>query len=109
MWDVINLIIDETKEINLNEGKSFDISSSVSQQLPHFCCINIMLDNQAQKDISQYLYCKEFSIPPYPGSYGMQPLKWIEKANVIKYAIAKRDEREYRKAKMKINKGSNNG
>ena len=79
-------------------GKDFDIATSLSSQLPHFCCSNVMLDNKFQKDISQYLYCKEFGIPPFPGHYGMQPYKWINKANVIKNAMAKREQRMNRKA-----------
>ena len=73
--------------------KDFDITTSLSSQLPHFCCSNIILDRQAQKNISQYLYCKEFGIAPFPGDYGMQPNKWIKKVNVIKNALAKREER----------------
>ena len=110
IWDVIKLLITETKEIN-DGGKSFDIPSSISQQLPHFCCINIMLDRQAQKDISQYLYCKEFGVIPFPGDYGMQPQRWINKVNIIKVAMTKREERMHKKAQreVEINKGINNG
>ena len=98
------MLITETKEHN-NEGKSFDIASSVSQQLPHFSCMNIVLNRQAQKDISQYLYCKEFGIVPFPGEYGMQPQRWIDKVSIIKNAMGKREERmqkrAQREAKMK--------
>ena len=79
-------------------GKSFDIASSVSQQLPFFSCMNIMLDRQSQKDISQYSYCKEFGVVPFLGDYGMQPYRWINKVNIIKTAVGKREEREYKKA-----------
>ena len=84
-------------------GKSFDIASSVSQQLPFFSCINIVLDKQSQKDISQYLYCKEFSVVPFLGDYGMQPQRWINKVNIIKVAMNKREEREYKKAQREAN------
>ena len=79
-------------------GKSFDIASSVSQQLPFFSCMNIMLDRQSQKDVSQYLYCKEFGVVPFPGDYGQQPQRWINKVSIIKTAMGKREEREYKKA-----------
>ena len=91
------MLITETKEYN-DEGKSFDIASSVSQQLPHFCCMNIMLDRQSQKDISQYLYCKEFGVAPFPGSYIDQPQRWINKVSIIKIAMNKREERMQKKA-----------
>ena len=92
-------------------GKSFDIASSVSQQLPFFCCPNIILDKRYQKDISKYIYCKEFNVPPYPGSYESQPHKWILKTNIIKTAISKMEERQYNKAKRnaEIKKGVSNG
>ena len=95
------MLITETKEYN-DEGKSFDIASSVSQQLPHFSCMNIMLDEQAQKDLSQYLYCKEFGVIPFLGGYGDQPQRWINKVNIIKVAMNKREERMQKKAQREI-------
>ena len=96
VWDVIKLLIAETKEIN-DGGKSFDIASSISQQLPHFCCMNIILDKDFQKDISKYLYCQKFSTPPFPGNYGTQPFKWISKAHIIESALTIREQRQRRK------------
>ena len=98
IWNVIELLIAETKETNERMGKSFDIASSVSQQLPFFSCMNIMLDRQSQKDISQYLYCKEFGVVPFPGDYGMQPRRWINKVNIIKTAMSKREDHMQKKA-----------
>ena len=105
------MLIAETKEINETMGKSFDIASSVSQQLPFFSCMNIMLDRQAQKDISQYLYCKEFGVVPFPGDYGMQPQRWINKVSIIKVAMNKREERMQKRARrdVEIKAGANNG
>ena len=101
------MLIAETKENN-DGGKSFDIASSVSQQLPHFSCMNFIINKQAQKDISQYLYCKEFGVVPFPGEYGSQPTRWINKVNIIKNAMSKREEREHRKAQREaeIKKGN---
>ena len=73
-------------------GKSFDIAASVSRQLPFFSCMNIILDRQSQRDVSQYLYCKEFNISPFEGDYGDQPQRWIDKVNIMKVAMSKRDE-----------------
>lgn len=73
-------------------GKNFDIANSVSVQLPFFSCPNIILEKEYQKDISQYLYCQDFNIPPFPGSYGQQPKKWVDKVNIIKLAINKKQE-----------------
>ena len=54
--------------------------------------MNIILDRQSQRDISQYLYCKEFNISPFEGDYGDQPQRWINKVDIIKVAMSKRDE-----------------
>jgi hypothetical protein len=48
-----------------------------------------MADSQSQKDISRYIYCRDNNVPPYPGNYGDQPQKWIEKSFVIKNIIQK--------------------
>ena len=53
-------------------------------QLPFFSCKNMVLDSEAQKDIAQYIYCSDFGISPYKGSYGEQPKKWVEKSFIIK-------------------------
>ena len=111
IWNVVKLLIAETKETNKKMGKSFDIAGSVSQQLPFFSCTNIVLNKESQRDISQYLYCKEFGVVPFPGDYGMQPRRWINKVNIIKVAMAKRDERMQKKAQREaeIKAGNPNG
>lgn len=84
VWDVIKLLIKETQEINEEKGKSFIESKSVMAQLPFFSCTNIVLDEKAQKDIARYIYCNDFGISPYQGSYGDQPKKWVDKSFLIK-------------------------
>ena len=89
--EIIDLIIEETREANKNMGKSFDIANSVLKQLPFFSCINSILKSECQNNISKYLYCKNFSIPAYPGAYGQQPHKWVAKAQIINNALQKRE------------------
>ena len=89
VWDVVDLIIWETKEMNKQSGKSFSPSSSVKSQLPFFACNNIVFDKEFQKDIERYVYCDNFSIAPYPGAYGEQPSRWTQKSYIIKKAINK--------------------
>ena len=89
VWDVVDLIIGETKEMNETTGKSFDVSSSVKSQLPFFSCNNIVFDKEFQKDIERYVYCENFGIAPYSGSYGDQPAKWTQKSYIIKKALNK--------------------
>ena len=86
VWNVIDLLIEETKEAN-REGKNFNIAESVMAQLPFFACNNLILNKDAQKDISRYIYSKDFGISPYKGSYGEQPQRWIEKSFTIKNLI----------------------
>ena len=89
--EIIDLIIEETREANKDMGKSFDIANSVLKQLPFFACINIVLDKDSQQDIAKYSYCSEFSIPPHIGGYGKQPGRWIAKSFIIKRALATRE------------------
>ena len=96
VWDVIDLIIEETQEYN-KEGRSFNIAGSVSSQLPFFACRNIMLDEKAQKDISRFMYSKEFGVSPYKGSYGEQPKKWVEKSFLLKGLVNSATEKAQKK------------
>ncbi len=89
--------------MNEKTGKQFDIAGSVSHQLPFFSCMNIMLRKEYQRDIAQYLYCQEFNIPPFPGTYGQQPKKWIEKINIIKPLIKKLEIKQQQKLKENNN------
>lgn len=94
VWDVIDLIIEETREFNEEKGKGFDIAKSVNAQLPFFTCNNLLLNREDQKDIARYIYCKEFGIQPYKGSYGEQPASWVDRAFVIKSALAKKEKEQ---------------
>ena len=80
---------DHQTTILLNEGKSFDISSSVKPQLPFFCCPNIIVSRKLQTDIERYIYCEKFGLQPYPGSYGQQPNRWVQKSFIIRKTLAK--------------------
>lgn len=86
VWEVVDLLIEETKQANL-EGKSFHIATSIMAQLPFFACKNMFLDREAQKDIARYIYSKDFGITPYQGSYGEQPKIWVEKSFLLKNLV----------------------
>ena len=102
--DVIKLLIQETKEFN-KEGKSFDVGMSVSKQLPFFSCMNILYDKDAQKYVEKYIYCKDFNVAPYDGDFGSQPKRWVDRAFIIKKALAKREESMINKQKEGMNNG----
>ena len=93
VWQVIDLLILEVQESN-EKCKEFDIAKSVNAQLPFFCCRNIVQSRKHQKDIERYIYCEQFGISPYQGSYGEQPAKWVDKAFIIKNALAKKQRDE---------------
>ena len=59
-------------------------------QLPFFACKNVMVDVKAQKDISRYLYSKQFRVSPYSGNYGDQPRKWVEKSFLLNSLMERR-------------------
>tara|TARA_R100000458_G_scaffold52030_1_gene53277 strand:- start:1267 stop:1620 length:354 start_codon:yes stop_codon:yes gene_type:complete len=94
VWDVVNLIVEETKDFNEQEGKDFEIADSVLSQIPFFACPNIFFSRQIKQDIEKYLYCEKFGVPPYSGSYGDQPYQWVNRSFLIKSAIAKREKKD---------------
>ena len=83
VFEVIDLIIEETKEAN-SKGGSFNVGESVMAQLPFFACNNIFLNKESQKDIARFVYSRDFGISPYQGSYGEQPAKWVAKSFLLK-------------------------
>tara|TARA_R110002012_G_scaffold69087_6_gene179006 strand:- start:2797 stop:3198 length:402 start_codon:yes stop_codon:yes gene_type:complete len=93
VWDVIRLIIEETKESSLQLNKKFDMATSVKTQLPFFACNNIIFNKEYQKDIERYIYCENFGVPPYRGSYSEQPSKWVQKSHLIKKQLNKIKEK----------------
>ena len=82
VWDVIRLLIDETKQ-HIKEGSNLHIAESVMAQLPFFACGSIMVDKNAQKDIARFMYSRQFKISPHKGSYGDQPKKWVDKSFML--------------------------
>jgi hypothetical protein len=68
-------------------------------QLPFFACSRAIFDNESQKDIERYFYCKEFGIQPYPGTFEDQPAEWIKRVFIIKSALNKKEKEAYAKAK----------
>ena len=86
VWDIIRLLVDEAKK-HIKEGSNLDIAEAGMAQLPFFACSNMIIDENAQKDISRFMYAKQFKISPYKGSYGEQPKKWVEKSFILTHII----------------------
>lgn len=94
VWDVVDLVVDETQQINASKGKSFDVTESLAAQIPFFACNNMFFDATINKDIEKYLYCEKFNVPPYEGVYEEQPALWVKKTFAIKAAIAKKEKKD---------------
>lgn len=92
VWDVVDILVQETQDFNDAEGKDFDISTSVMNQIPFFACPNIFFDPSIHKDIERFIYCEKFGIPPYSGSFGEQPHKWVARSFAIRKALAKKEK-----------------
>ena len=86
VWDVIRFLIDETKQ-HIKEGSNLHIAESVMAQLPFFSCSNMLIDTKAQKDITRFMYAKQFNTSPYKGSYGEQPKKWVDKTFLLTHLL----------------------
>ena len=75
------------------------MAQSINAQLPFFACRNHLLDGNIQKDVNRYIYCKDFNVPTFEGSYGQQPSVWTQKTFIIKQALAKKEKMMIEEAK----------
>ena len=87
------------KGINKEGKEKFDLVLAIKAQLPFFACSKAIYCEKSQELIEMYLYCKEFGIAPYPGTYADQPADWIKNVFLIKSAINKKEKEQYAKAK----------
>ena len=94
VWDIVDLLIEEIKELNMTRGNEFDIVESINAQLPFFTCINYFIDKDIQKDIKRYVYCKDLGVSPYKGSFNEHPAIWVDKYFLIKRAFAKLEKKQ---------------
>ena len=97
VWDYIDLLCQESKE-HQKKGSSFSTLNNLWESLPFFVCINNIINEKAQNDISRYTYSTDTNTPPYSGSYGDTPHIWIKKYYIIKQAMMLRDQKLRKKA-----------
>ena len=105
VWEVIDLLIKETVELNKVQGNEFDITSNVKAQIPFFTCFNHIRNQEHLNLINRYVYCTETGTPAYNGAYGEQPSKWIEYFFIIKHALAKKEKSIYDNMKQEVKNG----
>ena len=98
VWDYIVLLQVESKEHQKKGGK-FSELNNIWELLPFFMCLNNMIDEKAQKDISRFIYSKDTNTPPYSGSYCDTHHIWVQKYYIIKQAMMLRDQKLREKAK----------
>ena len=98
VWDYIKLLCHESEK-HQKKGNSFSTLNNIWEQIPFFVCINNIINEKDQKDISRYTYSTDTNTPPYSGSYGDIPHIWIQKYYIIKQAIMLRDQKLREKAK----------
>jgi hypothetical protein len=102
VWAVINLIAQETKNFNEEQGKEFDLVKSIKSQIPFFTCFNHIRDEKYLKLLNKYLYCTETGTPAHNGCYGEQPARWVQYFFIIKNAMAKKQNMIQEKAKKDV-------
>ena len=102
VWVVIDLIAQETKKFNEQQGKEFDVAKSIASQIPFFTCFNHIRDEKYLKLLNKYLYCTETGTPAHSGSYGEQPARWVQYFFIIKNAMAKKMNNVKEKAKKDV-------
>ena len=102
VWAVIDLIAQETKKFNEEQGKEFDVGKSIRSQIPFFTCFNHIRDEKYLKLLNKYLYCTETGIPAHNGCYGEQPARWVQYFFIIKNAMAKKQNMIQEKAKKDV-------
>ena len=89
VWSAVDLLVDDALSNNTSKN---NVTSAIIDQLPFFTCNNHFFSDSIRKDIERYIYCEQFGISPYQGSYGEQPAKWVDKAFIIKNALAKKQK-----------------
>ena len=94
VWEVADLIIEETVQVNQEQNRSFDVAQSLVAQIPFFACPGKFMDISLHTDIERYTCCEKFNIPPYEGSYDNQPAKWVRRAFAIRKALAKKEKKD---------------
>lgn len=100
VWDVIDLLVIECREVNSRLKKGFDVTKSILNQIPFFTCPSHLHDQKYQSDIKRYMYCSETNVSPYKGDYNQQPYRWVEKYFIIRNAFAKYQNNVIKKAKQ---------
>ena len=105
VWEVIDLLINETVELNKIKGNDFDLSINIISQIPFFSCLNHIRDIEHLKFINKYVFSTETGTPAYNGCYGEQPAMWVDYFFIIKNALAKKEKMMHDKSRRENKNG----
>ena len=105
--EIVDILIEEVKDMNKNNNKKFDVVSSLHSQIPHFSCFNHFLDSKSQDDINRYIFMSNYNTPAYPGSYNQYPKKWIRKVEIISHHVDKKSQKMQNKINNQMRNKSN--
>ena len=100
IWEVIDAIKKESEDLK-SKGYNIDITKNIASQIAFFACPEMLKDPKYIEMINKYIYCKETNVPPYPGSYGEQPFRWVKRFFAIKSALNKKEQIEMKKQRAK--------
>ena len=103
--DIIHLLMDETRRLNMETNKDFDPVSNVLSQIPFFTCTNHIREPKYLKLLSKYIYCTDTGTPAQAGGFGEQSAKWVEYFFLIKSALAKKEKQMHDKIKREAKSG----
>ncbi len=93
----------ENQELNANTKGNTDEVIAIYEQIPFFCCSNVLINQKHQREIEKYVYCKETGTQPFKGAYGDTQKTWIDKFFIIKNALAKKNNYLQKKQTKKLN------
>ena len=87
MWDYIGKLRREAIQSRNNKNNGYTILKNIYDQLPFFACVNNLLEEHHQNDISRFIYTRDTNTPPFKGAYGETPHTWVQKYYIIKRAL----------------------
>ena len=91
--------------MNENSKGNTDEVVAIHEQIPFFCCPNVLINDKHQRDIEKYIYCNETGTQPFKGAYGDTLKTWIDKFFIIKNTLTKRNNYFQKQHQKKLDGG----
>lgn len=84
--DDIETLLLEGMEVNI--PRQYSLGQNLYFNLRTCICPLQLYDDWSQEQIKAFMYCKEFHISAFPGSYAEQPAWWLDASTIIRNEIA---------------------